>query len=195
MVFRRSEETEWSRFPRPNVNREREQEEAEPAEVEQAPDAAPPPVVGGTTYRPSSAVATAEAPARAARTAPAPAPSPAAVPEEEVESIIGERSFFDGTFRAEQSLRVRGTAQGEIECKRAVYIEERASVNAKVTASSVVIAGKLDGQIFCSGKVEIRPSGRVTGEIHAATLVMQEGAFFEGHLKMSGAAASSEDSH
>jgi len=103
---------------------------------------------------------------------------------EDVESIIGEQSTFEGNFRSESSVRVRGAVQGELESKRSVFIEERARVNAKVTGAAIVVAGEIDGQLHCNGRVEIKPSGRVTGEIHAATLVMHEGAFFEGQLKM-----------
>ena len=40
----------------------------------------------------------------------------------------------------------------------------------------------MNGSIECTGRVEIASSGRVTGEVTAGTLVIQEGAFFEGHL-------------
>ncbi len=47
-----------------------------------------------------------------------------------------------------------------------------------------MVAGEVTGELNCSGRVEIRPSGRVTGTINAATLVMQEGAYFDGNLRM-----------
>jgi cytoskeletal protein CcmA (bactofilin family) len=103
---------------------------------------------------------------------------------EDVESVIGEHSSFEGTFRSESSVRVRGTVQGELESQRSVFIEETARVHAKVTGASIVVAGEVDGQLHCVGRVEIKPSGRVLGEIHAGTLKMDEGAFFEGQLKM-----------
>jgi cytoskeletal protein CcmA (bactofilin family) len=79
---------------------------------------------------------------------------------------------------------VHGTAKGELESTKAVYIEENAKVAAKVTASHIVVAGEVNGELCCSGRVEIKPSGRVTGTINAGTLVMQEGAYFDGNLKM-----------
>jgi cytoskeletal protein CcmA (bactofilin family) len=123
---------------------------------------------------------------RPAPPAPPPAPvmpSPNA-PAEQVETTIGRESTVEGTLRSEHSVRIQGVAQGEIECKRAVYVEDGARVSAKITAAEVTISGELEGQVFSSGRVEIRPSGRVTGEINAASLVMQEGAFFDGQLHM-----------
>src|SRR5947209_459026 len=80
--------------------------------------------------------------------------------------------------------RAEGAAQGEIESKHAVYVEEGARVNAKVTASEITVSGSVDGQIFSTGRVEIKPTGHVTGEINAASLIMQDGAYFDGQMKM-----------
>jgi cytoskeletal protein CcmA (bactofilin family) len=101
-----------------------------------------------------------------------------------VESVIGEQSSFEGTFKSDSSVRIRGSVQGDLVSKQAVFIEEHAKVSAKVTGASIVVGGEVDGELHCEGRVEIKPSGRVTGEINAGTLIMHEGAFFEGQLKM-----------
>lgn len=101
-----------------------------------------------------------------------------------VESVIGRHSTFDGTYRSDQPIRIQGVVQGEIESKRSVIIEEQAKVAAKIIAESIHVAGQVDGDLSASGRLEITPTGRVTGEITAGVLIIQEGAFFEGHLKM-----------
>jgi cytoskeletal protein CcmA (bactofilin family) len=42
----------------------------------------------------------------------------------------------------------------------------------------------VEGQVRSAGRVEIAATGRVTGEVHAGTLVMQEGAVVDGALHM-----------
>lgn len=173
-MFKKTEETEWTRFSKALSGRERD--ESEPvAEAEPAP--APLPPAPAPVTRPANDV---HVSSRAASRAPAPEI------DEDVESVIGARTVVDGAFKSESSIRVCGTVQGEIESKHSIIIETEASVTAKVTAETVTVSGAVNGQIFCNGRVEIRPSGRVVGEIHAGTLIMQEGAFFEGHLKMVG---------
>src|SRR5262249_23736337 len=120
---------------------------------------------------------------------PAPVPSPPPLPtpaaaREAVETVVGKESSIQGTIRSEHSIRIQGAAQGEIESKHAAYVEEGARVNAKVTASEITVSGSVDGQIFSNGRVEIKPTGHVTGEINAASLIMQEGAYFDGQMKM-----------
>jgi len=184
MFKRTTEESEWNRFSKALGGKEEKTEtdgESTTAEGD-----------------PAAAATAGEAASERARplgdtnlTVSRPTPSPATHPTfsvDDAESTIGEHTFFDGTYRSESSVRIRGTAQGEIQCEKAVFIEENAKVSAKVTAASITVAGEVNGELNCSGRVEIRPSGRVTGTINAATLIMQEGAFFDGNLKMQQAA-------
>jgi cytoskeletal protein CcmA (bactofilin family) len=187
-MFKRGEESEWSRFSKAFTTKERERDaldaglEDEPMPLVSDmsgsvdPTAAPP-------TSPAARPPTTDTNLTVARTGSVPMAQHSGS-DEDVETTIGENSFFDGTCRSENSIRVRGTAQGEIESSRSVFIEERAKVAAKVTAASILVAGEVNGELNCSGRVEIRPTGRVTGTINAGTLVMQEGAFFDGNLKM-----------
>jgi cytoskeletal protein CcmA (bactofilin family) len=102
----------------------------------------------------------------------------------DVESLIGERTHFEGTLKCEGAVRLLGSVQGEIQSAGTIIVEEKAHVTARLTAAQVTIAGQVDGQIYCEGRVEIRPTGRVTGEISAGALIVQEGAYFDGNSKM-----------
>jgi cytoskeletal protein CcmA (bactofilin family) len=102
----------------------------------------------------------------------------------DVESLIGEHTSFEGTLKSDGAVRLLGSIQGEIESKSTIIVEERAHVTARLTGAQITIAGQVDGQIYCDGRVEIRPTGRVTGEIHAGALIVQEGAYFDGNSKM-----------
>ncbi|HEY1296316.1 MAG TPA: polymer-forming cytoskeletal protein [Chloroflexota bacterium] len=119
-----------------------------------------------------------------------PNPRPSRVMNEgEIESLIGEHTSFEGTLKTEGSVRLLGSIQGEIESKNTIIVEEKARVTARLTAQQVMVAGQLDGQIFCEGRVEIRPTGRVTGEINAGALIVQEGAYFDGNSRMASGGA------
>ena len=184
-MFRRSEESEWSRFSKAFTGKDREepgadpQRPAEPSEADTPADGAAPVLPLSPTARPPLLDTN--------LTLARPSPTAGTHPTysiDDVESTIGEHTFFDGTYKSENSVRIRGTAQGEIECAKAVFIEDLAKVSAKVTAASITVAGEVNGELHCSGRVEIRPTGRVTGTINAGVLVMQEGAFFDGNLRM-----------
>jgi len=120
--------------------------------------------------------------------APTPAPVSASAPRAELadpdETVLGEGARLEGTIRSDRSVRVRGMLSGEIESRGHVTIEGTARVEARIVADGVTVIGEVSGQIECGGRVEIAPTGRVTGEVRTGTLVIQEGAFFQGQLTM-----------
>ena len=172
-MFKKTEEQEWTRF-RGALAKDRDDapQEVEP-QVANGPQTGPAPAQSSVVTRQASDVNVLQG-----------RPRSLAGDSGEVESLIGERTTFEGTFACEGSMRVMGTVQGELQSKGTIFIEEKARVTARVTGAQVTIAGRVDGQIHCDGRVEIRPTGKVTGEIHAGALIMQEGAFFDGNSKM-----------
>lgn len=99
-------------------------------------------------------------------------------------SVIDRHSTFDGTFRSTQDLRIDGEAKGTIHCDGTLLIAEGATVEAEVNAENVTVAGDVQGEINCRGKLHMLPSGRVHGKIATTTLVIAEGAYYEGELTM-----------
>jgi cytoskeletal protein CcmA (bactofilin family) len=99
-------------------------------------------------------------------------------------SVIDRHSIFDGTFQANRNLRIEGEVKGTIECRGTLFVAQGANVSAKVEAESITVAGDLNGDIRCQGRLQIMPSGRVRGKVTTVTLVINEGADYEGQLEM-----------
>ena len=181
-MFKKSEEQEWTRF-RGALSKDRDDTAAappapEPTETAGAPSPAPAgQAAAGPSFRSSAGDVNVGLPnSRITR-------SPMAE-SVEVETLIGERTNFEGTLKTEGAVRLLGSVQGEIESKATIIVEEKAHVTARLTGAQVTVAGQVDGQIYCEGRVEIRPTGRVTGEINAGALIVQEGAYFDGNSRM-----------
>jgi cytoskeletal protein CcmA (bactofilin family) len=205
-MFKKNDESEWTRFSRAlggaqSPAREDDLETADetedpvtlaqvaPAEPEVSVAPPPPPP-------PPSAVVEQDETTMPVYTPPAPpmgsahvfndppsrpAMSPGAA---DGETVVGEGATIDGTLRSERSIRVRGSVQGEIESSQQVIVEEAAQVQARITGQTVAVYGEVNGAIIATGRVEIASTARVTGEVTAGTLSIQEGAYFEGSLKM-----------
>jgi cytoskeletal protein CcmA (bactofilin family) len=108
------------------------------------------------------------------------ADAPAAVSE----SRVDRDSHFNGLFQTKQNLRIEGIAEGEIQCEGTVTVAEGARVKAKVTASTVTIAGELAGEVICRDVFQIMPSGQVEATVSARRLIVQEGGFYNGEFHM-----------
>lgn len=104
--------------------------------------------------------------------------------QQESMSVIDQYSNFDGTYNSTRDLRIEGQVKGTIECRGTLHIAQGANVNAQVEAENISVAGELEGEITCRGRLQILPSGRVSGKINTVTLVIHEGAFYEGDLEM-----------
>jgi cytoskeletal protein CcmA (bactofilin family) len=200
-MFKKTEESEWTRFSRalggtPPAAPPRDEELAPADEIDEPATMAQMPPAEPEVYMapPPPAAPVEHDPVPAQTYSPPPPPTVAAptirIPQRAVpgadgdETVIGDGATIDGTVRSERSIRVRGAVLGEIECRQRVIIDESARVQARITAEQVMVLGEVNGSIVCSGRVEIASTARVTGEVTAGTLVIQEGAFFEGSLKM-----------
>jgi len=112
-------------------------------------------------------------------------------------TVIDAQSHFTGKYRSDSDLIIEGTFEGEIECNGTVTVAENATLSATVRARNVVIAGSANGEIACDERFTVRATGEMRGKAQAATLAVEEGAFFEGEFRMgnSGYAASTSSSY
>ena len=101
------------------------------------------------------------------------------------ESLIDRSSAFDGVLRTARNLRVEGQAKGEVYCDGTLFVEEGGQVDARIVSANITVAGMLNGEVTCHGKLHILPTGRVSGRVATSSLVIQEGAIYEGELRMS----------
>lgn len=109
-------------------------------------------------------------------------------------SVIDQYSNFDGTYNSSRDLRVEGQVKGTIVVKGSLHVAQGATVKASVDADAMAIAGELEGEITCRGRMELLPTGRVKGHISTQSLVIHEGAVYEGEMEMGGSAGRSRRS-
>src|SRR5262245_5373302 len=134
-MFKKSEEQEWTRF-RGALSKDRDETGAAPA----VPDSSDP-NIGSTTGSPVAGQSATSGPSfrssandvnvglPSARLSRSPVGDGS-----DVESLIGERTSFEGTLKTEGSVRLLGAIQGEIESKSTIIVEEKARVTARLTA-------------------------------------------------------------
>jgi cytoskeletal protein CcmA (bactofilin family) len=134
-----------------------------------------------TPQVPSSTPALGSAPSQTASTG---APVRPANPSAEGRAYLDKGSKISGKISFEGPARIDGEVDGEVNAKDSVAIGETAVVTAQIKAASVMVAGKVSGDIVATQRIEIRPSAKVIGNLTAPVLVVHEGAHFEGHCSM-----------
>ncbi|HYH13516.1 MAG TPA: polymer-forming cytoskeletal protein [Thermomicrobiales bacterium] len=99
-------------------------------------------------------------------------------------SVIDRHSEFDGTYSTDRDLRIEGRARGKLSCQGTLHVAQGATVNAEIEAEQVVVAGVLEGTVTCRTRLQIMPSGDLKGRISTPSLVINEGARYEGQMEM-----------
>jgi len=90
-----------------------------------------------------------------------------------------------GELHADGRVRIHGTVRGNIKVRGVLEIAESGVVEGElIEADEVKILGKVKASISASGKVELWKDGRLIGNVRAAALDIEEGAFFTGHSEM-----------
>jgi len=116
---------------------------------------------------------------------------PAAVPEAPTrmqansaeQATIGKGLFIKGEITGSESLYIDGKVEGAINLPgNRVTVGRNGQVGANITAREVVVLGKVRGNISASDRVDIRSEGSLTGDVAAARISIEDGAYFKGGI-------------
>jgi len=99
-------------------------------------------------------------------------------------TIISDSSNFKGNIETEGTLIVHGSVTGMIKCGSLEILQE-GDVDANVEAENVSVAGKFQGEMVCSGRLNILSTGTVIGEIAYGRLSIESGGQLAGNLTKS----------
>lgn len=99
-------------------------------------------------------------------------------------TIIGSGSKFDGTLNTSGIVRVDGYFGGELVIEGNTIVGESGYIKGNIRAEKVTIAGKVEGNIWCSGGLELTASGKLYGDIEVKSISIEDGAIFEGKCIM-----------
>ena len=99
------------------------------------------------------------------------------------ETVLGSSTHISGDFRGAGNARFDGTLEGTLEIDGNILIGETAKITADINARNISIAGAVRGNVN-GNKVQILRTGRVWGDISAAAITTEEGAFIDGKITM-----------
>lgn len=103
---------------------------------------------------------------------------------QEITTILGKGSAFDGKLTFEGAVRIDGEFSGEIRTDGTLIIGETAEVKAQIHASRIVVQGVVRGDLTASDSIEILAPARVYGNVGTPSLEIQKGSIFEGNCQM-----------
>lgn len=100
-------------------------------------------------------------------------------------TVFGQETEFDGVLEFTDNLVITGKFKGEIRATGDLEIEKGAVCDVeKMTASSIVIAGSVSGDICAEERVEMCNGSVVHGDVKTSRIRIAENVEFEGEISM-----------
>ena len=99
--------------------------------------------------------------------------------------FLGEDLFVEGSIHAKKKMVVSGTVNGSICGDQEIVVAVTGNVNGKLEGNTVLVAGKVAGDLLAHKRMEVLASAIIKGEVQAPSgqLLIQEGAQLEAESK------------
>ena len=111
------------------------------------------------------------------------APRPVAAATTADQATIGKSLVIKGEVTGSESLYIDGRVEGSINLAgNRVTVGRNGVVSANINAREIVVLGKVRGNLTASDRVDIRSDGSLTGDVVAARISIEDGAFFKGGI-------------
>ncbi len=102
----------------------------------------------------------------------------------EIRAFLGEGTSFIGTLQFEGTVRLDGRFEGDVSGSDLLIIGQAAAVRADIQVGSLVVGGRVEGNIVARKRVELLATAQVTGTVKTPALVVIDGAVLNGTCEM-----------
>src|SRR5713101_729515 len=104
------------------------------------------------------------------------------------QATIGRSLVIKGEVSGTESLYIDGRIEGTVNfAGHRVTIGDNGSVAANISGREVVILGKVQGNIQCTDRLDIRSEGSLTGDVVTQRISIEDGALLKGSVPVSAA--------
>jgi cytoskeletal protein CcmA (bactofilin family) len=107
------------------------------------------------------------------------------------QSTISSEVEITGTIKSSGSVRIDGKLDGELSCTGDAIIGKSATIKGNLAVTSVTVEGTVHGNITAKDRIEMKSSARVTGDIKAKRLSVEDGVTFVGKSEVNPSGAAS----
>ncbi|MGA8871448.1 MAG: polymer-forming cytoskeletal protein [Candidatus Acidiferrales bacterium] len=100
-------------------------------------------------------------------------------------ACLGASLEIKGKIIGEEDLQIDGKVDGPVSLEgRRLTVGRTGKLNSEISAGEVIVHGTVTGNIRARDRVEIRKDGSVIGDIAAARISIEDGAYFKGRIEI-----------
>lgn len=104
--------------------------------------------------------------------------------EESIDTVIGEDISFRGSLVYSNTLKINGNFKGTIQTSGTLIIGGTGEVEADLDVGTLVVVGKLKGNVNAKEKIELKKPSELIGDIQTPALEVENGSKFLGSCSM-----------
>lgn len=99
-------------------------------------------------------------------------------------SIISNGVTINGELKSEGNVRIDGIINGNVSVSGNLTLGDTSHIKGEVKARSINMSGQIEGKVMVDEKLRLESKSVLKGDLIAKTLIIEEGAFFDGRSSM-----------
>jgi cytoskeletal protein CcmA (bactofilin family) len=107
-----------------------------------------------------------------------------ALPNTGSRNVLNADVEIRGNLKFSGELTFAGRLDGEIQAEGALHLSDGAVVRGNIHLHSVVLRGKVSGNVSAKERIEIKSKGELFGDVRTPKLVIEEGATIVGKCEV-----------
>lgn len=105
-------------------------------------------------------------------------------------TVIAKGTVIEGKFACAENVRLDGSIHGEVKVEKRFVMGDSSYVQGNIVARDAAIQGRIKGDVHVKNALHLMDSAVIEGNITAKTMVVEEGARYNGSCKIGELAAS-----
>jgi len=99
-------------------------------------------------------------------------------------TVIAKGTTIEGKFQCSENVRLDGNIHGEVKVDKRFVMGEGSYVQGNIKARDAAIKGKIKGDVHVKEALHLMESAVIEGNITARTMIVEEGARYNGSCKI-----------
>jgi cytoskeletal protein CcmA (bactofilin family) len=102
----------------------------------------------------------------------------------DLDGFLDAASSLEGELRFENTFRVDGRLKGKVISSGDLIVGRDGVVEAEIHVGRLYVSGTVRGSALAAQRIEIASGARVEADVETPTLIVEEGAHFQGRCAM-----------
>lgn len=104
--------------------------------------------------------------------------------KDQISGLLDKGCSFSGKIIFDGTVQINGDFSGEINSEGTLVVGQDARVSGEVNVDTLICYGTVEGKVNAKSRIEVHIPSVVTADISTRSLLIEDGALFQGHCNM-----------